>query len=429
MSSNSKNPFRSVKGLPQGIWAVSISMMLIATSTSMTFSVSPFFVTEVLGLSYLSMGIMEGISEGLSYLSKLISGYSGDFFKRKKPPLMIGVIMATISKPLFIFAGGAGMVMGSKVIERISNGVMAIPRDAYCAEECPVSKRGASLGLMMSLKTLGCTLGSLTIGGLMYFIEDYRLLLWIGFIPCALSIFVLMKYMKEKNTEKTVSAPTEQRQKLKWQDFKALSGGYWTITLIATIFMCARFSDGFLILRMQELGAPKAMCGMIIGIFNLISALSCLPIGSLSDRINRSRMLYFSFISLALANACFLFSNGLVLALVGVLLWGAQRGTSQMLFSAIIADEVPKKIIGTALGLFYVLSGLVAVASGYIAGMVADISLHYAFLFGLSVSFVALIALFVRNELLKKPGKKHPQAAHHPIKIDAGKPPATAFPA
>lgn len=393
--------FQTAKSLPVGVWAVSISMMLIAISTTMVFSVSPFFITQTLGLSFISLGIMEGISEGLSFFSKLASGFAGDFFRRKKPPLVIGVAMATISKPIFILAGGAAGVMTSKVIERISNGIMATPRDAYCAEEVSADKRGSSLGLMMSLKTFGCALGSFIIGGLIIFTDDFRLLLWIGFIPCFASLIVLLMCMKEKRVEKELNSPKKRVRKLKMDDFKSLNKRYWSLVIIATIFMSARFSDGFLILRMEQLGAPMWLCASTIGIFNLISAFACLPIGRKSDGMCRSRMLYFSFIALVLANICFIFDGGLVLALLGVLFWGAQRGTSQMLFAAIIADEVPEKIIGTALGIYYLLSGVIAVFAGYMAGHVADIGLFWAFVFGFSASTLALIALFVRNEIFK----------------------------
>ena len=406
MASNSTNLFQTAKSLPKGVWAVSISMMLIAISTTMVFSISPFFITQVLGLSFVSLGIMEGISEGLSYFSKLASGFAGDFFKRKKPPLMIGVALATISKPLFILAGGGSMVMVSKVIERISNGIMATPRDAYCAEEVSASKRGSSLGLMMSLKTFGCALGSFIIGGLIIFTDDYRLLLWIGFVPCFMSFLVLAYYMKEKRVEKAEAHPETKRKKLKLSDFKALNSRYWSLVVIATLFMCARFSDGFLILRMQEVGAPMWLCTSTIGIFNLISAFACLPVGKMSDRIDRSRMLYFSFIALVLANVCFIIEGGLILALVGVVFWGAQRGTSQMLFAAIIADEVPEKIIGTALGGYYLLSGVIAVFAGVVAGYAANLALYYAFIFGLVASSIALVALVIRNEVIGHGGRR-----------------------
>ena len=406
MASNSTNLFQTAKSLPKGVWAVSISMMLIAISTTMVFSISPFFITQVLGLSLISLGIMEGISEGLSFFSKLASGFAGDFFRRKKPPLMIGVALATISKPIFILAGGGTMIMVSKVIERVSNGIMATPRDAYCAEEVSASRRGSSLGLMMSLKTFGCALGSFVIGGLIIFTDDYRLLLWIGFIPCFLSFVVLAYYMKEKRVERAEAHPEKKRKELKMSDFKALNSRYWSLVVIATLFMCARFSDGFLILRMQELGAPMWLCTSTIGIFNLISAFACLPIGKLSDRIDRSRMLYFSFIALVMANVCFFLEGGLLLAFVGIVFWGAQRGTSQMLFAAIIADEVPEKIVGTALGMYYLLSGVIAVAAGFAAGYAADISLNYAFLFGLVVSSISLVALIIRNETIGHGGRR-----------------------
>lgn len=404
MTQNSKNLFQTARDLPRGVWAVSISMMLIAISTTMVFSISPFYITQVLGLSLFSLGVMEGISEGLSFFSKLLSGFAGDFFRRKKPPLVIGVALATFSKPLFIFAGGAGMIMASKVIERISNGIMATPRDAYCAEEVSAARRGSSLGLMMSLKTLGCALGSFLIGGLIIFTDDYRLLLWLGFIPCFLSFVVLVYYMKEKRVEKMEAHPEKKRRELKLSDFKALNGRYWSLVVIATLFMCARFSDGFLLMRMKELGAPMWLCASTIGIFNLISAFACLPIGRISDRIDRSRMLYFSFIALVVANLCFILEGGLALALVGVVFWGAQRGTSQLLFTAIIADEVPEKIIGTALGIYYLLSGVIAVFAGFMAGHVADISLRYAFIFGLTASTISLVALiYLRALLLQGP--------------------------
>ncbi len=384
--------------ISRGVWIVSIAMMMVSISAAMMFSISPFFVTEVLGLSLVSLGWIDGAAEGLSQFLKLVSGYTGDYFKKKKPPLVIGVILATISKPVFILANGQFMIVMAKVIERISNGVMATPRDAYCAEESKESARGASLGLMMSLKTLGVTVGSLIIGGLMYYTNNYILLLWIGFIPCCLSLFLLVKYMKENSTSKK----THQAKvnKINWHDVTNLSSRYWSIVCTATIFMCARFSEGFIMLRMSELGVHKSICGMTIGMFNLVSVFACLPIGYISDKFDRSRMLYIVFLALIGANICFMYADGLPLLLVGIVLWGLQRGPSQMLFAAIIADEVPKKIIGTALGIYYVATGVASFVAGGFAGKFAAISLQYTFVFGFGTAMLSLIVLALRNKIL-----------------------------
>jgi MFS family permease len=391
--------------ISKGVWGVSIGSMLIAISTTMTFSISPFYITKVLGLSMLSLGLADGICEGIAQLSRLFSGYTGDYFRRKKPPLLFGALLATISKPMFILAGGIGLVVVSKALERVSNGIMATPRDAYVAESATDNTKGMSLGLMMTLRTVGCSIGSLFMGALLIFVSDYRMLLWYGFIPCLLSLFVFFKFMPERAV---APSPSREKQGVKksdpricWADFKQLSRRYWSLILVAMLFMCARFNDCFLILRLSQLGAPDYLCASTIGIFNIISGICCLPIGSLSDRINRSKMLYFSFITLVLTNVFFM-TNSLPLALLGVVMWGAQRGTSQVLFSAIVADEAPHNIIGTAMGIFYLLTGLTAVMAGSIAGSLSDMSLAYAFYFGFGVSSLALVLLYIRNEILSR---------------------------
>jgi MFS family permease len=395
---------RLEKQIPIGVWGVSIGCLLIAISTSMTFSVSPFFVTKSLGLSTLALGLIEGFSEALAQISKLVAGYAGDFFRRKKIPLMIGAVLAAVSKPIFIMANGALMISLSKAIERISNGIFATPRDAYVAEAVHPSIKGQALGLMMSLKTIGCTIGSLFITGLaLYGLREgmeinYRLLLWFGFVPCLLSLVVLYKFVPEldKEDEGALSAKKEDAR-LSWKDCKQLSSGYWSLVIVASVFMCARFSDGFLCLRMEQLGLSQAWCLSLIGIFNAVSAVCCIPIGHLSDRFDRSKILYFSFITLVLANV-FLMSNDLIMGWIGVLMWGAQRGTSQVLFAAIIADEAPRKIMGTAMGIFYLLTGIISIVAGAVAGHLSRDSIEHAFSFGMVVSLVALVALYIRNE-------------------------------
>ncbi|MCE5293988.1 MAG: hypothetical protein LLF94_05185, partial [Chlamydiales bacterium] len=139
--------------LPAEIWPVTIANMLIAISTTMTFSVSPFYITAVLGISMFSMGAMEGFTEGLSQLSKLFSGITSDYSRKKKPTLLFGAFLTAISKPFFILATGSMGVVTSKILERVSNGVISTPRDAYVADIATSQTRGACYGIMMTGKT------------------------------------------------------------------------------------------------------------------------------------------------------------------------------------------------------------------------------------------------------------------------------------
>lgn len=378
--------------LPVEIWALTFANLLVAVATAMAFSISPFFITTVLGLSTFSMGAIEGFAEALSQVSKLSSGVSSDYFRKKKPTLIFGIFLAAISKPFFILANGSGAVIISKVLERISNGVIATPRDAYVADICVSSKRGAAYGIMMTGKTIGCVIGPLLVSCLIFFTENYRLILWIGFLPIVVALYIIWKYMHEVDPqEENTSNTVERGHKISFDDMKKLSSKYWIAIGIAAIFMLARFSDGFLALRLKELGAPLPVCTATIGIFNFISVLCSYPIGDLSDKVGREKLLYFSYIALILCNVCFILAGDMWLGLVGVLFWGAQRSTSQILFTALIADVAPKKIIGTAIGIFYIVSGVSSLLSGSISGWLANTQLSHIFIFGFFTSMLALV--------------------------------------
>ncbi len=399
-----------LRRVPSGIWGLSIANLLVTISTSMMFSISPIYLTSVLGLTTFSLGMLEGGAEFLSQLSKLLSGLSGDFFKRKKPTLLVGFILATVSKPLFILAGGPGLIIFSKLMERVSNGIIATPRDAYIADMSTKAERGTYFGLMMTFKTMGCVIGSWFISFILWMqlTEDYRVLLWLGFIPCFMALYSIYKWVNEpkepkaKTPEEIAKAVAKaERNRIHLRDFTQLSFKYWSLVVVSTLFMCARFTDGFIILRLEEIGLPLWFSTSAIGTFNLISAFCCLPIGWLSDRFNRCTILYFSFITLALSNLCLMLADGWAIGMLGVIFWGAQRGTSQVLFTAIISDEAPKKIRGTAIGIYYIGTALAALIAGALAGFASKDAVQGAFVLGLAASCLSLVALVLRQLLLK----------------------------
>lgn len=401
-----KDFFAQIKILPRDIWCVTAANMLLAISTTMTFAVSPLFMTSVLGITVLSIGTIEGFAEALSQISKLFSGAVTDYKGRKKPTFLVGVFMAALAKPFFILAGGTGSVIVSKILERVSNGVISTPRDAYVADIAGPKNRGGSFGMVMAGRTLGCVIGPFLVSFLMIWIQDYRALLWLGFIPVVIAFFLIWYYMREKSDSiinvSTSPQNTQKKHTLSWADIRRLPSNYWSLLLTASLFMFARFNDGLLALRLQELGAPTFICIATIGIFNAISLICSYPAGVLSDKWGRSQLLYFSYISLILCNICFIWADDMYVGLLGVVFWGAQRGTSQILFTAMIADEAPPHLMGTSMGLFNISVGVMALLAGSIAGWIGNTSLKGAFVFGLVVSCVATVSLIIRNHLASK---------------------------
>jgi hypothetical protein len=68
-------------------------------------------------------------------------------------------------------------------------------------------------------------------------------------------------------------------------------------------------------------------------------------------------------------------------AILGLMTWGIQRVGAQITFSAMIFRLIPEKFYGTAIGIYYVLSGIVSLLASSISGYLAGYSFNYVFFF------------------------------------------------
>ena len=68
---------------------------------------------------------------------------------------MCGYGLGGLSKPLFALAGGPGLIVTARLIERVGEGMRGAPRDALVADMAPPAERGAAFGLRQSLDTVG----------------------------------------------------------------------------------------------------------------------------------------------------------------------------------------------------------------------------------------------------------------------------------
>ena len=403
---------KDLKKIPKNLWLVNIACMLISVSAAMGFSAAPHFMREVLKLNMRDFGILDGFSEAMSQCSRLIIGLVIDYSQSKKKSMILGFVLAIISKPLLILANGFYLVAFSKVLERISNGIIAIPRDAYAVTEVDKKSKGMAVGTMMSMKTLGVSAGSFLVGITVWLMLDLKTILWLGVAVSISGLLCLIK-IKDISAEKMENKKVDSLTKGQNNNFsltkffdinklKQLSAQYWFIVAIFSICTCARFSDAFLMFRYTELGGSKAVSSSLIGIFNIVSVFCCLPIGMLSDKIGRTVLLMLVTAALIISHFCCFVATSPFMVLVGVVFWGIQRATIPVLFSALIADVVPKSVIGTSFGIQYLLSGVVLIFSGKFAGQLGDQSLHLTFLYGMVASIIGIILLIIYTIIFNK---------------------------
>ena len=227
--------------MPKGVYALGFISMFMDISSEMIHSLLPLFLTGVLGASALSVGILEGIAEATASIAKIFSGAISDWIGRRKPLLLLGYGLATLTKPLFPLADSFATVLTARFLDRIGKGIRGAPRDAFLADITPEPMRGAAYGLRQSMDTLGAFLGPLFAMLLMVWtFNDYRTVFWIAVIPALIVMLIIVFGIHEPAKTKTAE---KKPFPLQASQLKLLSPVFWIATLVASLLTLARFSE------------------------------------------------------------------------------------------------------------------------------------------------------------------------------------------
>jgi len=356
----------STSRLPAGVWALGIVSLLMDTSSELVHGLLPVFLVTVVGASPLVLGVIEGLAEGTAAMMKLVSGAWSDRLGRRKVLVVAGYGLAAASKPLFPLAGSAATVLLARLIDRVGKGIRGAPRDALIADLTEPRQRGAAYGLRQSLDTVGAVLGPLLAVGLMILLaNDVRAVFWVAIIPAVLAVVVLVVFVKEPP-----AAPRAAHERLRFDrhTLARLPRAYWILIGASVPFTLARFSEAFLLLRAQQQGLADALVPLALVAMNLSYVASAYPAGALSDRVPRARLLGYGCVVLVAANACLGLGDTLAWTFAGVLLWGLHMGLTEGLLAALVADQAPAALRGTAFGVMHFVRGLLLVAASALAG-------------------------------------------------------------
>lgn len=374
-STNTTNPVTELEKLPRDIWGIGFSNLLVNLSTTMVYSLSAVFLTTVLGASTTMFGLIDGLVEAIALSVRVASGWTSDHLKKRKPLLYVGYSLSFISRILMALASSVGMYFSARVVDRLSNGLQAAPRDALVGDLAPKSSKGSAFGLRQTLAVVGSLVGPVIVMGLMYISHDnYRFVFWASSIPALLGIVLLFFLVREP------PVPTEEldkkRERLSFKllrELLATRTGYWSLVVLGAVFMMGRFSEGFMILRVKEMGVSQTYIAGVMFVMNLFTAFSAYPMGRLSDKYDRRFLMRFGLIFLISANMFLSMASQWLYGFVGVALWGIQIGVMQTLFMGMVLDYAPeKKYRALAFGVFYCVSGVIHLITNLIAGQLYE---------------------------------------------------------
>jgi len=352
--------------IPPTVWALGLVSLCMDLSSEMVHSLLPVFLVSSLGASMLSVGLIEGVAEATALIVKVFSGAISDFIGRRKGLILLGYGMAALTKPFFPLANSVETVFTARFLDRVGKGIRGAPRDALIADVAPPAIRGACYGLRQSLDTIGAFLGPAIAILLMLALDDIKQVLWFAVVPAFVAVLFIVIGVQEPEQAKTAAQQFESPIRL--NSIKHFPAAYWWVVVIGMVFMLARFSEAFLVLRAQEVGLSATWIPLVMVVMSLFYTLSAYPVGILSDRISRSTFLALGLVLLIFADITLAVTQSIGGILFGVALWGLHMGFSQGTLSTLIADTTPLHLKGTAFGIFSLASGIFMLLASLLAG-------------------------------------------------------------
>ena len=390
-----RRPANAWLGLPAGIWALGFVSLLADIASEMVHSLLPVFLLG-LGTSVAMIGLIEGVAESTALMVKVFSGVLSDRFGRRKPFAVLGYAMGALSKPLFALAGSAGLVFGARMIDRVGKGIRGAPRDALVADLAPPGLRGAAFGLRQALDSVGAFLGPLIAIALMLaWADDIRAVFWAAAIPGLLAVTLLVVAVREP----VATGPRALRANpIARANLRRLGPDYWWVVAVGAAFTLARFSEAFLVLRVQQGGLPLAWVPLVLVAMNVVYSALAYPLGKLSDTVRHSNLLILGVACLIAADMLLAWSNRWMFAWSGIGLWGVHLALTQGLLATMVADSAPSDLRGTAFGFFNLVSGVAMLLASVLAGLLWDrIGAGATFAAGAVLAGLTLVLVVLRE--------------------------------
>jgi MFS family permease len=395
----SAKPEPALKRLPANVWVVSLTSLLNDVSSEMIFNLLPLFLANVLGVRTAVIGLIDGVAETTASLSKIYFGALSDRLGRRKGLAVLGYGLSTLAKPFLYFANAWGWVLGVRFADRLGKGIRTAPRDALVAASVDEKTRGLAFGFHRAGDTLGAFLGIGAAALIVWLTQSgaaslsrrtFQIAVLASIVPAVLAVLVLALGAREVKGSKPSGAVS-----LSWQ---GLDRRFKAFLLVVVLFTLGNSSDAFIILRGQERGLSVLQVMLMLMTFNLVYAGLSTPLGSLSDRIGRPKLMLGGWLAFGLFYLGFALSRTgwqvwLFFALYGTY-YAATEGTAR----ALVADLVPEAQRGGAYGLYNAAVGLTTLPASLIAGLLwqglggwPGFGPAAPFLFGASLALLAAL--------------------------------------
>jgi len=350
---------------------VGLTSLFSDWSHEMATAILPAFLTSI-GAGPGWLGVIEGISDGLSGVAKLAAGHFTDSLRRRKPAILAGYALTAIGTGALALASRAPHVLFGRTAAWLGRGARTPGRKALLAAAVPPAAYGRAFGFERMLDTLGAIVAPATALWLLARTShNYsRVFLW-TLLPGLLAMACFGVLVRESPNHR----PSERSF---LGGLRELPRSFRRFLLAVGVFGLGDFSHTLLILYATQTLAQErgraAAASIAVGLYllhNVFYAGSAYLGGWLSDHVRHRRMVLVVGYVLAAVMA------GLLVTGMHTVLWlamvfslgGIFVGVQEALEDSLAAELVPAAQHGMAFGTLAAVNAIGDFASSVTIGL------------------------------------------------------------
>lgn len=360
--------------LTRGVGAVAAASFFSDSGHEVTTSVLPAFLTGTLGASAAALGVIDGVSDALIGVMKLVGGPLANDPRRRSRTASGGYLGTAVATGAIGAAVTIWQVGALRAIAWLSRGLRSPARDALLASLSPTTAQGRAFGLERAGDNLGAVAGPLLAAGLVAWV-GVRPALYLAAVPglfAAIAIFLAAR--ESRRIVRTGGESSPRRLEL-----RALrDAGMLRVLAPMLLFEFGNLATTLLILRATQLLTSQqrsvttatSIAILIYAGHNVIATLASLIAGRWYDRAGPR--VVFATGAAVYVIAYGAFSAGMNTA-IGVALAfaaaGAGIGLVEPTESAVVSQLLPDRLRGSGFGVLGVVQASGDVVATVVAGL------------------------------------------------------------
>ncbi len=201
----------SNRWLTRGVLGVGLASLFSDWGHEAATSILPAFLAS-LGAPTVALGVIEGVSDGLSSFAKLAGGFIADHPRWRKPTGIAGYFATAVTTFGYALAQSWPAVLVLRALGWMGRGSRGPSRDTLLAEYVAAGQVGRAFGFERAMDTIGAVLGPLCATALLATLGLRGVLRWTLLPGMAAALaFVFLVPASHKSSEQGSSVPAKFR--------------------------------------------------------------------------------------------------------------------------------------------------------------------------------------------------------------------------